>query len=119
MSQPYFDSKSLLALGVPKHTVDALKETFERTGGAGIVTFSLTDLQALTITLQSFGTKFRNLEQQVKLLQSQSQTRREYSNDINQLRQSIDDLKKVISKKQSTNLVQRIEAIEARIANNF
>lgn len=33
MSQPYFDSRSLLSIGVPRHTVAALLSVYERTGG--------------------------------------------------------------------------------------
>ena len=47
--QPYFDSRSLLNMGMPQHTVEALKEAFNRTGSSTDVAIDLSDLQALVL----------------------------------------------------------------------
>lgn len=69
--QPYFDSRSLLSMGMPQHTVEALKEAFNRTGGATNVLINLDDLQAILLGAQDAADQVGMLISKVEKLQKQ------------------------------------------------
>lgn len=92
MSQPYFDHRSLLALGIPKHTVDALQETFTRTGGAGDVALTLTDLEVLVTTALDQGRIAQRLRDRVNQLEAEISSIPTYTRQITELRGRMADI---------------------------
>lgn len=96
MSQPYFDHRSLLALGIPKHTVDALQETFTRTGGSGDVALTLTDLEVLATTALDQGRIAQRLRDRVTQLEADIASIPSYTRQIAELRGRMSDLENQI-----------------------
>lgn len=94
--QPYFDSRSLLAMGMPQHTVEALKEAFNRTGGQTNVEIDLDDFQAILLGAQDAADQIDRLKSLVSSLQRQLLT---------------------IEVPDISRLQKKVEIIEARLNN--
>ena len=117
MSQPYFDARALLGMGIPRHVVDALQETYTRTGGSGEVTITLPDLDALIATALDQGRLARSLKERVDFLQAQLETIPDPTAKLANLSAQIDELKQIIlaqPKVSTKSLELRIEQLEAQ-----
>lgn len=117
MSQPYFDARALLGMGMPRHVVDSLQETYTRTGGSGTVTITLPDLDALIATALDQGRLARSLKERVDSLESELQTLPNYSAKLGSLGAQIDRLQQAIEAQPRISLraiEQRIEQLEAQ-----
>lgn len=117
MSQPYFDARALLGMGMPRHVVDSLQETYTRTGGSGTVTITLPDLDALIATALDQGRLARSLKERVDSLQAQLETIPDPTAKLTNLSAQIDELKQIIlaqPKVSIKSLEHRIEQLEAQ-----
>lgn len=83
-------------MGMPKHTVDALQETYTRTGGPGDVTLTLTDLEVLVTTALDQGRLAQRLRERVNQMEAEISAIPSYTRQIAELRGRMSDLENQI-----------------------
>lgn len=120
MSAPYLDVRALLRLGIPRHTVEALQETYERTGGATSPGTTLVDLNELVGIAIDQGRLATQLRARVEELEDELEAVPSYTRQISELKQRVVDLESSIQAQpnqssQIQSLTKRVSELESLV----